>query len=88
VLGASVSQVLLLVSREFVKLVGIAFFIAIPVAWWFMHNWLDRYEYHTSISIWLFGVVGIIMLLLTLFVIIINALKAAVANPVNSLRTE
>jgi len=88
VLGASVSQVLLLVSREFVKLVAIAFFLAIPVAWLFMHNWLDRYEYHTSISIWLFGAVGILMLLLTLFVIVINALKAAVRNPVKSLRTE
>ena len=88
VLGASVSQVLLLVSREFVKLVGIAFFLAIPVAWWFMHNWLDRYEYHTTISIWLFGVVGIIMMMLTLFVIVINAFKAAVTNPARSLRTE
>jgi len=88
VLGASVSQVLLLVSREFVKLVLIAFFLAIPVAWWFMHNWLDRYEYHTSISIWLFGAVGIIMMLLTLFVIVINAFKAAVTNPARSLRTE
>jgi putative ABC transport system permease protein len=88
VLGASVSQVLLLVSREFVKLVAISFFLAIPIAWWFMHNWLDRYEYHTTISIWLFAAVGVIMMLLTLFVIVINAFKAAISNPVQSLRTE
>ncbi|MFC0771784.1 ABC transporter permease [Terrimonas alba] len=88
VLGASVPQVLLLVSAEFVKLVFIAFLIATPVAWWFMNNWLDRYEYHTAISFWLFGIVGIIMMLITLFVIVINALRAAITNPVNSLRTE
>jgi ABC-type antimicrobial peptide transport system permease subunit len=88
VLGASVAQVLLLVSKEFVKLVLIAFLLATPVAWWFMNNWLDRYEYHTGISFWLFGAVGIIMLLITLFVIVINALRAAITNPVNSLRTE
>jgi len=88
VLGASVAQVLLLVSKEFVKLVFIAFLIATPIAWWFMNNWLDKYDYHTGISIWLFGIVGIIMLLITLFVIVINAFKAAIMNPVKSLRTE
>lgn len=88
VLGATVAQVLLLVSKEFVKLVLIAFLLATPIAWWFMNNWLDKYEYHTAISFWLFAVVGIIMLLITLFVITINAFKAAVSNPVKSLRTE
>ena len=88
VLGASVPQVLLLVSKEFVKLVLIAFLLATPVAWWFMNDWLARYEYHTGISFWVFGIVGILMLLITLFVIVINAFKAAVTNPVNSLRTE
>jgi ABC-type antimicrobial peptide transport system permease subunit len=88
VLGASVPQVLLLVSREFVKLVMIAFVLATPFAWWFMNNWLARYEFHTSISFWLFVIVGMIMLVVTMMVIVINAMKAAIANPVRSLRTE
>jgi putative ABC transport system permease protein len=88
VLGATVAQVLLLVSKEFVKLVLIAFILATPVAWWFMNNWLNKYDYHTLISFWLFGAVGIVMLMITLFVITINAFKAAVSNPVKSLRTE
>jgi uncharacterized integral membrane protein len=53
-----------------------------------MNNWLEKYPYRVSISIWLFGVVGIIILLLTLVVVSLNTMKAAVANPVQSLRTE
>jgi putative ABC transport system permease protein len=88
VLGAKVAQVLLLVSKEFVKLVFIAFLFAIPVAWWFMNNWLAKYEYHTAINVWLFAIVGVIMLAVTLVVIVINTFKAAVKNPVKSLRTD
>ena len=88
VLGASVTQILGLVSKEFLKLVLIAFLIAVPVTWWYMNNWLQNYNYHVSISPWMFLAVGAFTLLLTIAVVSLNALKAAIANPVKSLRTE
>lgn len=88
VLGASVQQLLLLISKEFLKLVLIAFVIAVPLTWWFMHNWLQKYQYRTTISIWMFGIVGVVILLLTLIVVSANTMRAAVRNPVKSLRTE
>jgi putative ABC transport system permease protein len=88
VLGATVQQLLFLISKEFLKLVLIAFLIAVPFTWWFMNNWLEKYTYHINISIWLFVAVGIIILLLTLLVVTLNTIKAAIANPVKSLRTE
>lgn len=88
VLGATVQQLLMLISKEFLKLVLIAFVIAVPLTWWFMNNWLEKYPYRVNISIWLFGAVGIIILLLTLVVVSLNTMKAAIANPVQSLRTE
>jgi putative ABC transport system permease protein len=66
----------------------IAFAIAIPLTWWAMHNWLQNYQYHTSISIWQFALAGISVLALTLATVCINAMKAAVTKPVKSLRTE
>jgi ABC-type antimicrobial peptide transport system permease subunit len=88
VLGANVQQLLALISTEFLKLVAIAFVIAVPVAWWLMHNWLQNYEFRVSISVWIFGVVGVLVLLLALAVVSANTLKAALNNPVKSLRTE
>lgn len=88
VLGATIQQLLVLISTEFLKLVLIAFVIATPLAWWLMHNWLQKYTYHVGISIWLFGVVGILILLLTLIVVSLNTIRAAMANPVKSLRSE
>ena len=88
VLGATVQQLLLLISKEFLKLVLIAFVIAVPLTWWFMNDWLEKYPYRVSISIWLFGAVGIIILLLTLVVVSLNTMRAATSNPVKSLRTE
>ena len=88
VLGASVQQLLMLISKEFLKLVFIAFLIAVPLAWWFMNNWLDKYTYRINISIWMFGIVGFLVLLLTLVVVSLNTMKAAISNPVKSLRTE
>jgi putative ABC transport system permease protein len=88
VLGASIQQLLLLISKEFLKLVGIAFLIAVPLTWWAMTNWLQHYDYCINISIWLFAVVGVLVLLLTLIIVSLNTFKAAVANPVKSLRTE
>ncbi len=88
VLGASVQQLLLLISTEFLKLVLIAFVIAVPLTWWFMHDWLQKYDYRINISIWMFGVVGLVILLLTLIVVSANTMGAAMRNPVKSLRTE
>lgn len=88
VLGASVGQVLQLISKEFVQLVIIAFLIAVPVAWWFMNNWLAKYSHRVNISIWMFAVVGLCILGLTVLVVSLNAVRAAVRSPVKSLRSE
>jgi ABC-type antimicrobial peptide transport system permease subunit len=88
VMGATLQQLLLLISKDFLKLVGIAFVIATPLAWWFMNNWLEKYPDRITISIWLFGAVGLLILLLALVVVSLNTMKAAIANPIKSLRTE
>lgn len=88
VLGASVQQLLLLISKEFLKLVIIAFLIAVPLTYWAMTDWLSKYQYRINISIWLFVFVGMAMFLLTLIVVSMNTIRAAMSNPVKSLRTE
>lgn len=88
VLGASVFNVWNLLSKEFVLLVAISFLIAFPLAYYFMHNWLQNYEYRTDLSWWIFVVAGIGALLITLITVSFQAIKAAIANPVKSLRTE
>ncbi len=88
VLGATIQQVLMLISRQFLKLALIAFVIAVPLTWWLMNIWLEKYTYRIVISIWLFAGVGVLILLLTLVVVSLNTLRAAVSNPVESLRSE
>jgi len=88
VLGASVQNVLLLVSKEFLILVAIAFLISIPVTWWAMHNWLQDFAYRINIGLWVFAIAGIAVVLIALITISFQAIKAAIANPVKSLRTE
>ncbi|GAA4311270.1 ABC transporter permease [Mucilaginibacter gynuensis] len=88
VLGASIQQVLLLISKEFMKLVFVAFVIAVPLTWWLMYNWLQKYTYHINVSIWMFGIVGLFILLLTLTVVVLNTFRAASSNPVKSLKSE
>lgn len=88
VLGASVQQVLSLVSKEFLYLVVIAFAIAIPATWWVMSKWLQSFAYRTNISWWIFGVAGIIALFIAAVTISFQAVKAALMNPVKSLRSE
>ena len=88
VMGATLQQLLLLISKDFLKLVLIAFVIATPIAWWFMNDWLEKYPDRITISIWLFGAVGLLILLLALVVVCLNTMKAAIANPIKSLRTE
>ncbi len=88
VLGASVSHITGLLSKDFLKLVLIAFIIATPVAWWSMDTWLKDFPYRVSISAWVFVMAGILSLLIALLTISFQAIKTAVANPVKSLRTE
>jgi putative ABC transport system permease protein len=88
VLGASITNITLLLSKDFIKLVIISIVIASPIAWWLMHQWLQNYEYRNTISWWIFLAAGILVMLIALFTISFQAIKAAIANPVKSLRTE
>jgi ABC-type antimicrobial peptide transport system permease subunit len=88
VLGASVQQLLYLISKEFLVLVMLAVLISIPVTWWLLNNWLQNYEYRIGISIWLFVGSCASVLLLTLLIVWLNAARAATSSPAKSLRTE
>jgi len=88
VLGATVFMLWRMLSKEFVMLVIISSFIAIPLAWYFLDEWLQKYEYRTNISGWIFLTAGLGALLITLLTVSFQAIKAAVANPVKSLRSE
>ena len=88
VLGASVSAIVSLLSKEFVLLVIISLIIASPVAWWALNKWLQDFSYHIDISVTFFIVAGIITLMVALATVSIHAIKAAISNPIKSLRTE
>jgi putative ABC transport system permease protein len=88
VLGASMSGIIGLLSKDFLKLVFIAIIIAIPLAWYFMHNWLQDFAYRIDIGWWVFAITGILAVLIALITISFQAIKAAISNPVHSLRTE
>lgn len=88
VLGASVSHIVYLFSKEFIILISIAFLIASPIAWYFMHKWLQDYVYRIDISLWIFVLGGLVSVFIALCTVSFQAIKAAVANPVKSLRTE
>jgi putative ABC transport system permease protein len=88
VLGASVQQVLLLVSKEFLLLVGIAFIISAPVTWWAMNAWLKDFAYRINIGTGVFVAAGVSAVLIAFATISFQAIRAAIANPVKSLRTE
>ena len=88
VLGASVYTLWRMLSKEFALLVIISCFIAIPLAWYYLNNWLQQYNYRTEISFWVFIFSGLGALVITLITVSFQAIKAAVANPVKSLRTE
>lgn len=88
VLGASVGQVTTLLSREFVKLVLISVVIASPIAWWAMDSWLQNFAYRTTVSWWVFLLAGIAALAIALITVSFQAIKAAIANPVETLRSE
>lgn len=88
VLGASIQSLIVLLSKEFLYLVLISLFIAVPVTWWVMHNWLQDYAYRIPIQWWVFALGGTLALLIALATVGIQSLRAAAANPVKSLRTE
>ncbi|MFT3823952.1 MAG: ABC transporter permease [Chitinophagaceae bacterium] len=88
VLGASVVQVTQMLSKEFLRLVFIASIIAFPAAWWAMNKWLQNFAYRIHISWWIFAVAGVCALLIALLTVSFQSVRAAIANPVKSLRAE
>jgi putative ABC transport system permease protein len=88
VLGASVAVITRTLSTDFLKLVLLAALIAVPAAAWLMQRWLQNYPYRISLTWWMFGVATALIVLIALFTISFQSVKAALANPVKSLRTE
>lgn len=88
VLGATAGSIVYLFSKEFIILIAIAFAIAAPIAWYYMHQWLQAYVYRINISWWLFAIGGVAATIIALVTISFQAIKAAKANPVKSLRSE
>jgi putative ABC transport system permease protein len=88
VLGASVQTIVGLLSADFMKLVAIAFLIATPCAWWIMNKWLQDFAYRVNFSWWIFPIAGLAAFLIALITVSSQAVRAAIANPVRSLRTE
>jgi putative ABC transport system permease protein len=88
VLGASVQQIITTLSTDFIRLVAIALVIATPLVYIAANKWLQNYPYRIAMSWWLFAAAGILVLLIALFTVSFQAIKAAIANPVKSLRTE
>lgn len=88
VLGASVPHIVGLVSRDFMILVMIAIVIASPIAWYAMHNWLQSFYYRIDIAWWIFALAGVLALVIAFITLSLQSVKAALRNPVNSLRSE
>ncbi|HLX92037.1 MAG TPA: ABC transporter permease [Puia sp.] len=88
VLGASIIALWSLLSKEFLKLTALSILIAVPFAYWFMQNWVDKYSYHTPLSWWIFALPGAGIVLVALLTVSYQSLRAAFMNPVKSLRTE
>jgi ABC-type antimicrobial peptide transport system permease subunit len=88
VLGATVMNLWGLLSKEFIMLVTISFLIATPIAYYFLHGWLNNYEYRTELSWWIFALAGAGAFIITIATVSFQAIKAAIANPVKCLRTE
>ncbi len=88
VLGASIQNVLILITKDFIWLVIIAFFIAAPIAWWGVNKWLEDFAYRVDIHWWTFSISGILAIVVAICTVSFRAIKAALANPVKSLRTE
>ncbi|MBO9202653.1 MULTISPECIES: ABC transporter permease [Niastella] len=88
VLGATVSNITAMLSKDFLKLVVVAAVIAFPLAWWFMHSWLQDFAYRTNISWWVFIMAGVVAAFIAVFTVSFQTIRAALMNPVKSLRNE
>ena len=88
VLGAAVSKIVMLISKEFIVLISIAFVVAVPVGYYFVNKWLQDFAYRINIGWWMFALAGVLVITVALLTIGFQAIKAAIANPVKSLRTE
>src|SRR6185295_4947033 len=87
-LGATVSNIILLLSRDFGKLILVAFVVAIPISWYAVSQWLKTYAYKTDVGISVFALAGVITLVIAMVTMSYQSAKAARSNPVNSLRSE
>lgn len=88
VVGATVRNVVIMLSADFIKLIALSILIALPLAWFFTNNWLNGFAYRTDISLWLFVAIAVLVLIMAFGTISFQAIKAAVMNPVKSLRSE
>jgi putative ABC transport system permease protein len=88
VLGAAVMKIVILISKEFIILISIAFVIAAPVGYWAINKWLQEFAYRINIGWWMFGLAGILVIAIAILTMSFQAIKAAIANPVKSLKTE
>ncbi len=88
VLGCNITGIAALLSKDFVKLVCIAILMVSPVAWWLLNKWLQAFEYRINMSWWMFAIAGLLAMAIALFTVSFQAIKAAIANPVKSLRSE
>lgn len=87
-LGASVANIILLISKDFLKLVSISFLVAFPLGWWMMNSWLDNYAYRTSMEWWVFAIAGFTAFVIAAVTVCGKSLKAARENPIKAIRTE
>jgi len=88
VIGATVTQIVVLISNDFMKLIALAILIAMPIAWWGSNKWLENFVYRTTLSWWVFAVSGLLLVLFALITLSIQTIRAAAANPVNGLRAD
>jgi putative ABC transport system permease protein len=88
ILGATVSTLWKMLSSEFVLLVSISCLIAIPIAWYFLNQWLQKYVYHTPISVWVFILASMAAIAVTILTVSYQTIKASISDPVKSLRSE
>jgi putative ABC transport system permease protein len=88
VLGAKVAGIVAMLSKDFAKLVLIAALIGFPVAWWAMNRWLESFAFRIQVSWWVFVIAGLLTITVALLTVTLQAVKAAIANPVKSLRSE
>jgi putative ABC transport system permease protein len=88
VLGAGLTGLVYLLAKDFLKLVGIAFIIATPVAWWTMNTWLEGFAYRIHLNWWMFALAGAIAMIVAMCTVSLQAVKGAIANPLKNLKTE